>query len=207
MKGRAQQGTTASTYLTERYSDGTTLQLGVQSLLDDLAFDPDQERVDAAEAAMRELGLHLGITATRPEKEAGKGPDGCWGLTPTTNAVIEMKTGTSRPDPEVKKSETDQLSGEVAWDAEVNGSERCIPVLVARSAELHELASAPPGTRVITPDTLHDLKDHVRDFVGDISKDRAWERPEAVAEALQRHHLTADRIFQAHSETPKRATG
>ncbi len=31
---------------------------------------------------MRDLGLHLGFTATRPEKETPKGPDGCWGLTP-----------------------------------------------------------------------------------------------------------------------------
>jgi hypothetical protein len=111
VKGRALHATAASEYLVERYSDGTTLQLGVQSMLDDLAFGPGQERVEAAEAAMRELGRHLGFSATRPEKETTRGPDGCWGLTPTTNAVIELKTGTERADTDIIKAETDQLAG------------------------------------------------------------------------------------------------
>jgi hypothetical protein len=199
VKGRALQATAASEYLVERYSDGTTLQLGVQSMLDDLAFGPGQERVEAAEAAMRELGRHLGFSATRPEKETTRGPDGCSGLTPTTNAVIELKTGTERADTDIIKAETDQLAGAVAWDAEVNHSDVCIPVLVAKSARLHTLASAPPGTRVITQESLVELKDDVRAFAGEVAIDRGWERAEAVAAALQRYTLTADRIIPKHS--------
>ncbi|WP_157437789.1 hypothetical protein [Actinoplanes subtropicus] len=74
-----------------------------------------------------------------------------------------------------------------------------MPVLVAKSARLHPLASAPPGTRVITAATLSTLKDHVRAFTAEISKDRAWERPEAVVAALQRHDLTPDRVITKHS--------
>jgi hypothetical protein len=48
VKGRAQQAAAASEYLSEHYNDGTTLQLKVRSMLDDLAFDPAQERVEAA---------------------------------------------------------------------------------------------------------------------------------------------------------------
>lgn len=199
VKGHAQQAVAAAEFLSGRYADSTVLQLGVQSMLDDLAFDPSQERVEAAEAATRNLGRHLGFTATRPEKETTKGPDGCWGLTPSTNAVIELKTGTSRADTDIIKSESDQLAGAVAWDAEVNEAVTCVPVLVAKSARLHKLASVPQGTRVITEATLNTLKDHVRAFTAEISKDRAWERPEAVAAALQRHELTPDRVIAKHS--------
>ena len=66
----------------------------------------------------------------------------------------------------------------------MNEAVTCVPVLVAKSARLHKLASVPPGTRVITEATLNTLKDHVRAFTAEISKDRAWERPEAVAAAL-----------------------
>lgn len=132
VRGNAEQASAASEYLASHYADGTILQLGVQSMLDDLAFEPSQERVEAAEAAMRSLGLHLGFAATRPEKDTTKGPDGCWGLTPTANAVIELKTGTSRTDTDIIKSESDQLAGAVAWNAEVNESQTCVPVL-ARS--------------------------------------------------------------------------
>lgn len=199
VKGRALQAEAASEYLSEHYSDGTSLQLKVQSILDDLDFDPDQKRVDAAEAAMRDLGLHLGFTSTRPEKEAMKGPDICWGLTPTANAVIELKTGTERADTDIVKSEADQLSGALAWNDEINDTTDCVPVLVAKSARLHKLASAPRGTRVITPETLAALKDHVRMFVVEIAHDRAWQRPEAVAAALQRHDLTASNVISKHT--------
>jgi hypothetical protein len=56
-------------------------------------------------------------------------------------------------DPDIIKSETDQLSGALSWDAEVNESEDSVPVLVAKTATLHHLASAPPVTRVITEET------------------------------------------------------
>lgn len=200
VRGRAQQAAAASEFLTSTYSDGTTLQLGVQSMLDDLLFAPGSERVQAAEAAMKSLGLHLGFAATRPEKEEGKGPDGCWGLTPTTNAVIELKTGIERADTDIIKSETDQLSGAISWDADVNASESCLPVLVAKSAKLHHLASAPQGTRVITVDTLPVLKDDVLAFSRAIASGEGWKRPHAVAEALAAHDLAADQVIPKHSE-------
>ena len=94
VKGKVSQAAAASEYLGDRYASSDEPAAGVRSMLDDLAFDADQERTDAAEAAMRELGLHLGFSATRPEKEAGKGPDGCWGLTPT-----QTPSSSSRPAP------------------------------------------------------------------------------------------------------------
>lgn len=195
VKGRAQQAQAACDYLTSRYDDGTTLQLKTQMMLDDLAFAPSQERVEAAEGAMRDLGLHLGFEATRPEKEAGKGPDGCWGLTPDKNAVIELKTGAERVDTDIIKSETDQLAGAVAWVAEVNESAGCRPVLVSKSARLHAKAK----TRVITAEKLDALKDSVRAFAAEIAADHGWQRPAAVAAALSRHHLTADTVIHHHS--------
>lgn len=199
VKGRAQQGVASSQFLTERYSSGTELRLQLDMILDDLAFEPGEERTGAAEAALKQLGLHLGFDATRPEKES-KGPDGCWGLAPGKTAVFELKTGTERSDETIVKSETDQLSGAVSWDQEVNQSESCIPVLIAKTATLHKLSSAPRGTRVITRDKLNELKEDVRAFAADVSgKDQAWTRPETVRSALQRHGLTFDQIVPKHS--------
>ena len=118
---------------------------------------------------------------------------------PTTNAVIELKTGTTREDTDIIKSEADQLAGAVAWNNEVNDTTACVPVLVAKSPRLHELASTPQGTRVITPETLEKLKAHVRAFAAEIATDEAWRRPEAIAVALQRQDLTADHVIQKHS--------
>lgn len=200
VRGRDRQAAACSEFLAEAYDNGTALRLGINSMLDDLIFAPGDERVDAAELAMKNLGLHLGFDATRPEKELGRGPDGCWGLTPTTTAVIELKTGTERDNTDITKSETDQLSGAVSWHSNVNGdATQCVPVLVAKSARLHKLASAPPGTRVVTENDLEALKTDVQAFATELADDQMWKRSEAVAAALERHDLTADKAVHKHS--------
>jgi len=204
VRGRQQQAQAAADYLTTTYSEGVALQLGVNLLLDDLAFDSGDDNVEAAEAAMKLLGLHLGLTATRPEKEQSAGPDGCWGLTPDRNAVIELKTGTTRTDTSIIKTEADQLAGAVSWNAASGGPSQCTPVLVAKDATLHPQASTPPGTRVITTQTLELLKQHVRAYATQLAEHERWQRTDAVAEALRDHDLTADRVIQIHSVTPSR---
>ncbi|TDC35541.1 DEAD/DEAH box helicase [Kribbella albertanoniae] len=200
VRGHQQQAVACVDYLSEHFDNGTQLRLGVQSMLDDLAFSPEDDRVDAAEAAVKRLGQLLGFDATRPEKEQGKGPDGCWGLTPHRSAVIELKTGTSRDDSDIIKSETDQLSGAVSWNSAANpDTTECVPVLLARSARLHKLASAPVGSRVVTPDDLATLKADVQAFADEIACDRGWERSSAVSAALASHCLTADQVIQQHS--------
>lgn len=204
VRGQRLQANAASNFLTSAYDNGTALQLGVNHMLDDLVFGPGQERVEAAEAAMKNLGLHLGLTATRPEKEQSKGPDCCWGLTPERNAVIELKTGTSRDDTAIIKSEADQLSGALSWNADVNGTQDCIPVLVAKTAKLHPRATPPLGTRVITAEKLETLKDHIRAYATQLAADNRWQRTEDVAAALQAHDLTTDRVIHRHSLKPER---
>ena len=90
----------------------------------------------------------------------------------------------------------------MSWDAEVNESAVCVPVLIAKTARLHELASAPPGTRIITEETLVALKSHVVEFSKAVAADARWKRPDAVAEALRAHDLTADSVVRVHSLRP-----
>lgn len=198
VKGPAAQGRAAATVLAQRYDDSTTLQLSVGAILADMAWDAD--RTEAAEEAVRRLGELLGFVSTRPEKEFGAGPDNHWALTPTANAVIELKTGVTRPDPELIKSEVDQLSGSVNWDAEHNPeATQRLPVLVHPGVRRHREASPPPGTRVITPNDLEALKASVQAFVAEIAADRGWTRPETVTAALARHRLVGVEIIQRHS--------
>lgn len=204
VRGYQQQAQAAVDFLSGTYESGTALQLSVSLLLDDLAFIPGDDHVESAEAAMKLLGRHLGIRASRPEKELSAGPDGCWGLGPERNAVIELKTGTTRADTSIIKSETDQLSGAVSWNSDVGGPPRCVPVLLAKDATLHPKASPPGGTRIITPETLDRLKEHVRVYAAELADHGRWRRPDAVARALRDHQLVADKIIEQHSVKPHR---
>jgi len=97
----------------------------------------------------------------------------------------------------------DQLSGAVSWNATANQSEHCLPVMVAKSAVLDTKASAPPGSRIITTETLATLRMDVLSFVKDISIADGWKRQSAVQAALDAYALTADRVVMSHSVVPE----
>lgn len=206
VRGHQQQAQAATEFLADTYSNSTALQLGVDLLLNDLVFKPGDDSVEDAEAAMKLLGLHLGIRATRPEKELSAGPDGCWGLGAEHNAVIELKTGTTRADTSIIKSETDQLSGAVSWNNDIGGPSHCTPVMVAVDATLHPKASPPAGTRIITPETLERLKAHVRSYAAALAEHDRWRRVDAVVKALRDFDLVDNKIIERHSVKPHRPT-
>jgi hypothetical protein len=201
LTGPAAQAQAAVAVLSRDFDDATRLQLSIGVVLDDITWD--ENRTEQAEAAFRRLGELLGFVSTRPEREYGAGPDNHWALTPTMNAVIELKTGVTRSDPELIKTEVDQLSGSLNWDAENNpdATER-VPVLVHPRARRHAKATPPPGTRVITPEDLEALKVSVRSFAAEISVDRGWTKLSVVSAALASHSLVGAEIIGKHSRRP-----
>lgn len=201
IRGHLAQGAAASEYLTQRYTDATGLRLGIGTMLDDLTWDTD--RTSDAEEAFRLLGLHLGFASERPEHEYGTGPDNLWALTQNTHAVIELKTGVTRPNPELIKSEVDQLAGSLNWDMEHNKhvSNR-VPVIVHPSELRHQEAHPPPQTRVVTAEDLDRLKADVKAFAAAAALDAGWTRADRVTRLLGQHSLTADKVIQSHSRKP-----
>lgn len=202
LKGPAVQAQAAAAVLSDAFDDATSLQLSIGVVLADITWDDN--RTEHAEAAFQRLGELLGFVSTRPEKEYGTGPDNHWALTPTMNAIIELKTGVTRPDPELIKTEVDQLSGSLNWDSENNpdAAER-VPVLVHPGARRHAEATPPPGTRVINPEDLGALKASVRSFAAEVSVDHGWTRPSTVSAALTRHNLVGTDIIRKHSRQPE----
>lgn len=200
MKGPAQQAQQAAAYLARKYTDPNALRLRVGALFDNIVWGVP-ETADLAEENFKLLGLHLGFAASRPEKEDHDGgPDNLWGLSPTTNAVIELKTEVTRDNPKIIKSEASQLLASIQWDIDRNKHVTArIPVLVHPSNELDRCANLPSETRVITPADLEDLRVDVGRFADELAAGKVWADPAAVAKALQRNKLTPDQIVAAHS--------
>ncbi len=113
------QSEQAATYLTGRYSSGADLIVGADAILADIAWD--KERTDEAEAALAELGLHLGFNSQRPELAYGIGSDVLWAMGSHTYAVIEAKTGAEAP--LIWKKDINQLGGSINWCLSMGAAE------------------------------------------------------------------------------------
>jgi hypothetical protein len=200
-KGPAQQAEVAAAYLTEQYDDPVAMRLGVGSLFDNIVWAVPETH-DLAEDQFRLLGMHLGFASSRPDREENNGgPDVLWGLSPESNAVIELKTEITRKNPMINKiDEAGQLLTSLEWDAARNpDATNRIPVMVHPSSVLSPNASLPPHTRVITEQDLRKLRADVENFVKDLISVGRWSDPTIVRDALVRNKLTARTVISAHS--------
>ena len=186
LSGSTAQSTMCTDYLVGRYgTDGNALRVGFEAVLDGLRFDPDA--TDAFEQAMRDLGLHLGFAAERPENELGQGPDVLWALGDLKYWVIEAKSGAKAQF--IGKRDINQLSGSVNWFyKQYDNTTEATPVLVHPSVTLSRDASASPGSRVITKETLDGLRNAFRALGTALASSR-WDSPDVANGLLRGHNL------------------
>lgn len=195
------QSEQAANYLTGRYSSGTGLILGIDSTLADIVWD--NERTDEAEAAIADLGFHLGFVSQQPERIYGIGSDVLWALGNHTYAVIEAKTGATAP--LVWKKDINQLGGSVNWCITEYGPDASvIPVVVHPSHTIEQSGTAPSGTRVITEGKLKGLKLAVRNYARALAHDDRYRLPAVVDQQLQHHKLNASTIMGEFTEAGRR---
>lgn len=186
------QARAAAKFFKERYGSRNELVVGVNALLDDLAFDP--ERTDEFENAMESLGLHLGLAAQRPERDGGNGPDVLWALGGDRYAVIECKSGATAA--LIHRHDVAQLAHSMSWFAEKYGAGASgTPLLVHQVNVLASDATAPDACRIITSEKLGRLKDAVRKAVGALADGDKWNDPDAVAEQLKTNLLTSGEML------------
>ncbi|PPF45984.1 DEAD/DEAH box helicase [Pseudoclavibacter sp. AY1F1] len=189
LRPSARQAQALHGYLSATYANSVELELGFASVLDSIVFDAEQ--VEAAEQAFMDLGLHLGFAADRPDKRYGTGPDVVWALPDDQALVIELKSGVTRHDARIIKSEVDQVAGHLNWCAENFGEEITLrPVLVHPSASHMPNATPPSGLRMLTPDAVENLKDRVKSFSRAAAADENWLSVDKLRELLAQHGLT-----------------
>jgi hypothetical protein len=191
------QSEQAATYLARRYSTGADLVVGTDAILADIAWD--KERTDEAEAALADLGLHLGFSSQQPELAYGIGSDVLWAMGNHTYAVIEAKTGAEAP--LIWKKDINQLGGSVNWCISEYGSDATVlPVIVHPSNTIERSGTPPAGTRVITRSMLKALKAAIRTYARALAQDDQYRLPASVDQQLRHHKLTSGSIISEFTE-------
>lgn len=201
VKPAAVQSRQASAYLQGRYKSGAELRLGIDAMLADLVWD--EERTADTETALAELAEHIGITAQRPERDFGRGPDVLWALATDHFAVIEAKSGATGK--MIWKKDINQLAGSVNWCKDEYGAGlKVIPIVMHPMAIVEKSGTPPSGTRVFTPATIDKLKDAVRSYATALAANDSFREPKSVEDQLRQHNLSAAGIAKTFSTAATR---
>jgi hypothetical protein len=132
----------AGEYLEGHYADRNELIVRVQTVLDDLVFDP--ERTDEFEDMMEQLAAKLGFTGQRPERDTNNGPDVLWSTGSLNYLVIECKSGVTTD--QIRRHDAGQLAHSMSWFTEhYDWTCRATPVMIHPSAVLTADATTRPG--------------------------------------------------------------
>lgn len=115
------------------------------------------------EEGLRKLGELLGLAATRPEEDAGTGPDDLWRL-PEAKAGVALEAKTDKKDGSQyrKKEDIGQFHDHVRWLEKTYPEETFLKVIVGKKHPVSEESNPPEDLRVVTLDQFSFLADRIK---------------------------------------------
>ncbi len=194
------QARQAAQFLADTYgTDANKLLIGINGILGDLTFVPDES--EEFEQALYDLGLHLGFRSQRPEKDGVSNLDVLWGIGQGSYLLLPCKSGAVSGT--ISKRYADEVSGSANWFAQnYDHSFNATPVIIHPSAQLDALATPPANMRVMTAAQIEILKDRARSFAYSV-RDRLTVHAQ-VRYALSANNLLGEHLVQNNTILPRR---
>lgn len=187
------QAIKAVEFMARKYSKPNDLVIATNSLLEDLVWDNEGTR--RFEAAIKEIGLHLGFGSQRPEVECGKGPDNLWAVGNLSYYVIECKNGITNMSA-IAKHDCNQLNGSMIWfKTNYDNTCKALPVMIHPVNNFDEYSSPHEDTRIMNSECLDNLKKSFRSYVTAISTSNNLENKDYVAKQLDYFKLTPEKFI------------
>ena len=193
----AEQGRAIYNYVTENEFTTNGFLIKVDGVLGDLCFNSVSSK--KFEAAIKELGLILGLYSTRPEEEFGSGPDNLWQLDNQQFVVIECKNEATTEF--IPKRDCNQLNGSINWlYSQYHGINECYPIMIHPSVTFYHDCSPEPRIRIIDEESLTRLKDEVKNFALSITNKFTFSDVMAITASLKKHKLIGSMIVDNYSK-------
>lgn len=193
----AEQGRAIYNYITENEFTTNGFSIKVDGVLGDLCFNSVSSK--KFEAAIKELGLILGLYSTRPEEEFGSGPDNLWQLDKQQFVVIECKNEATTEF--IPKKDCNQLNGSINWlYSNYHGINECYPILIHHSVNFSHDCSPETRIRIIDEESLNKLKMEVKNFASSIAGKFSLSDVMAITASLKKHKLIGSMIVDNYSK-------
>ena len=193
----AEQGQAIREYIAENNFNPNGFLIKVDGVLGDLCFNSVSYK--KFEAAIKELGLILGLNSTRPEEEFGTGPDNLWQLDNQQFVVIECKNEATTEF--ISKNDCNQLNGSINWlNSQYHGINECYPIMIHPSVTFYHDCSPEPRIRIIDEESLNKLKMEVKNFASSIAGKFSFSDVMAITASLKKHKLIGSMIVDNYSK-------
>ncbi len=184
-----------------RFSDFTEVHLSVENILSNLTFGTDYEKF---ENALYELGLLLGFSSQRPDREIKQGPDNIWCIGKNDFLLFECKNEVKETRTEISRLETGQMNNACGWfDLHYPGVE-VSPIMIIPVKNVTAGGSFNHHVKIMRKGKLKLLKENVRSLFKEFKKFKLDSITiEQIQEAVDTHKLDVRSLKSEYSEDPR----
>lgn len=184
----------AARYLS-KFASGNDLTIHLNGIIEDLKFDPDT--TGEFENAVELLGMVLGFTSERPERDMKAGPDNFWASPSGAHFVIECKSGATSG--LISKSDCNQLLGSISWHEQSYSKNTCMtPVMLHPRKVFSADASPKDSMRIIDFEKLDALKTTLLKFSAELAGGD-YKDSNFVEKRLLHYRLNSEQFILAYT--------
>jgi len=181
-------------------SDHEQLRLDVNEMLSNLEFGV---KADKFEKAFRELGVALGYSSERPDKEWKKGPDNLWCVASGEYLLVECKNEADPHRTEINKHESGQMNNSLAWFKKHYNGATSTNIMIIPAKKLNSAAGFSDKVSIMTNTMLRRFRLSIKGFFDEFAAFELNDLSEKkVHELLITHDLTTDKILSSYAVDP-----
>jgi hypothetical protein len=180
------------------HSDYEQLILVVDEILARLEFGV---KADRFEQAFKELGIAMGFSSERPDKEWKEGPDNLWCVRAGHYLLVECKSEVDLKRAEINKDESGQMNNACAWFDKYYKGATVTRILIIPTNRVSHAAGFVQDVGIMRDKELRKLRINVKGFVAEFKMaDFSNLSDTKVQEFLDAHHLSVDALLGQYCE-------
>ena len=174
------------------------LALDVEDILARLEFGVKAERF---EEALKALGMALGFSSERPDKEWKEGPDNLWCVKAGHYLLVECKNEVALQRAEITKDESGQMNNACAWFEKYYKGTAAKKIMVIPTNKVSRAAGFVQEVDIMRDKELRKLRNNVRGFFAEFKEaDFSSLSETKIQQFLDAHQLSVEALLSDYAE-------
>ncbi len=158
-------------------------------------------KADRFEEALKALGIALGFSSERPDKEWKEGPDNLWCIEKGHYLLVECKNEVALQRAEITKEESGQMNNACAWFEKYYKGTSAKRIMVIPTNRVSRAAGFVQEVEVMRDKELRKLRKNVRGFFAEFKgADFSSLSETKVQQCLDAHELAVEDLLTKYTE-------